>query len=272
MEDLLSRIANYTPLIPWVAILIGGIFIERALPQGRALPRKDSMAANIINGTVVVVMAFFLMPAVTALTARLVQKMGGGFIDLRVPLHNEFLSQAVTALLFIFIYDFFFYFWHRAEHRFLFLWHIHAVHHSDTSFNITTYARQHWLEQILQGVFIGLTMAVLFKFTPAYFFSISMLMAIWNFFTHMNIKLDMRGFTKLVAGPQYHRIHHSIEREHQDVNFVQFFPLFDIAFSTYCQPQKNEYPVTGLYSGEAIDRPLDLFMWPFRKYWGYFKR
>jgi sterol desaturase/sphingolipid hydroxylase (fatty acid hydroxylase superfamily) len=272
MEDFLSRILNYTSLIPWIALIMAGIPIERAVPQGRPAQQKDTTVTNIINGIAVFLMSLFLMPTAVAMTAWLVQKTGSGFIDLQISLPNKFLSEAATVLLFIFIYDLFFYLWHRAEHHFAFLWHIHAVHHSDTYFNITTYIRQHWLEQLLQVIFIGFPMALLFQFSPMHFFAGAMVAATWNFFTHMNIRLDMRGFTKVLAGPQYHRLHHSIQPEHRDVNFAQFLPVFDVMFSTYCPPKKDEYPATGLYSGESMDQPIDLFMWPFRKYWGYFKK
>ncbi|MBI3441504.1 MAG: sterol desaturase family protein [Proteobacteria bacterium] len=268
MQDIgLDSILKYTPLFPWVAVLVGGVPLEGVLPHGREQPHRRSTVPNLINGMVVTVMAFFLLPVIFSLTAETVHCLGGGLIDLQVPMHNEMLSQIIPILLLLVISDFFFYWWHRAEHCFLFLWHIHAVHHSDTDFNITTYARQHWLETNLQAVFIGLPMAVLFKFSSVNFFAVLLIMASWDFFSHMNIRFDMGRFTGVFVGPQYHRIHHSLERAHQDVNFSQFFPVFDMMFSTYCPPKKYEYPLTGLYSGEILERPMDLFLWPFRKYW-----
>ncbi len=71
----------------------------------------------------------------------------------------------------------------------------------------------------------------------------------------------------MIVGPQWHRLHHSIEPQHADRNFAAFFPIFDIVFGTYSKPQSGEYPATGLHLGETLNRPLLATLSPFRDWY-----
>ncbi|NND68377.1 MAG: hypothetical protein HKN19_12390, partial [Halioglobus sp.] len=41
--------------------------------------------------------------------------------------------------------------------------------------------------------------------------------------------------------------------EHQDKNFSIWLPMFDVAFGSYYHPKIDEYPPTGLQSGETFE-------------------
>jgi sterol desaturase/sphingolipid hydroxylase (fatty acid hydroxylase superfamily) len=58
--------------------------------------------------------------------------------------------------------------------------------------------------------------------------------------------------------------------EHQDKNFADALPIFDIIFGTYHRPALDEFPHTGLYSGEPpptrwwraqVEPVVGLFRW-----------
>jgi sterol desaturase/sphingolipid hydroxylase (fatty acid hydroxylase superfamily) len=76
------------------------------------------------------------------------------------------------------------------------------------------------------------------------------LAGLWPFFIHVNLRLDFGWFTPVLAGPQYHRIHHSIREEHWNRNYAAFFPIWDIVFGTAWLPRRGEFPPTGLKRGE----------------------
>jgi sterol desaturase/sphingolipid hydroxylase (fatty acid hydroxylase superfamily) len=83
------------------------------------------------------------------------------------------------------------------------------------------------------------------------------------FFPHMNLRIELGPLTPFVMGPQVHRIHHSIYREHFDTNFAGAFPLWDVVFGTYHAPSHGEFPSTGIPSlpgkptvGQAVTWPL----------------
>jgi len=63
----------------------------------------------------------------------------------------------------------------------------------------------------------------------------------------------MGPLTNVFAGPQYHRIHHSNQRQHQDRNFAAFFPIWDILLGTHHKPLKDEFPPCGTLNGEQTD-------------------
>lgn len=145
----------------------------------------------------------------------------------------------------LFVSDLLFYWYHRAQHSVSWLWPIHELHHSDAELNVTTSLRSYWLEYPIQVLAISLPVQF-FVGTSAYTSLFSLfIMTSWLLFTHTNVRLRLGPLTPLVCGPQLHRIHHSIERHHQNKNFAQFFPVIDILFGTYYAPSRDEFPATG---------------------------
>ncbi|MFI4904937.1 MAG: sterol desaturase family protein, partial [Burkholderiales bacterium] len=95
-------------------------------------------------------------------------------------------------------------------------------------------------------------------------------LAYWPYFIHANVRLPLGGLTRVVVGPQAHRIHHSLEDAHADRNFAAVFPLWDILFGTFCAPRAGEYPRTGLHSGERVTSFWQANLLPFagwRRMW-----
>src|SRR5262249_57445689 len=70
----------------------------------------------------------------------------------------------------------------------------------------------------------------------------------------------------VVLTPQMDRIHHSKVPAHIDRNFAFIFPLWDVLFSTYYHPRADEYPKTGLASGETIVSARQAVAWPFLRW------
>jgi sterol desaturase/sphingolipid hydroxylase (fatty acid hydroxylase superfamily) len=110
---------------------------------------------------------------------------------------------------------------------------------------------------------ILLPIGLLFDQKPVTVGWIATAMMLYGYFVHMNVRLPLGPVTPLIAGPQWHRLHHSVEAQHTDRNFAAFFPLFDVVFGTYSRPGPNEYPATGLHSGEDLNGPLKATLSPF---------
>jgi sterol desaturase/sphingolipid hydroxylase (fatty acid hydroxylase superfamily) len=81
----------------------------------------------------------------------------------------------------------------------------------------------------------------------------ALMFRVWGFVNHANVRLPFGRLTVVVAGPQWHRIHHSVYPEHFDKNFAAFFPFIDRLFGTYYEPAQNEYPETGLPEASPSD-------------------
>ncbi|HLD20823.1 MAG TPA: sterol desaturase family protein [Patescibacteria group bacterium] len=141
--------------------------------------------------------------------------------------------------------DLLFYWYHRAQHAWVWLWPLHELHHSDTELNVTTSMRSYWLEYPIQVLLIALPVQMLIGVRVQTLAWSMLIMTSWLYFTHTNVRLRLGPLTPLVCGPQVHRIHHSIETKHQNKNFAQFFPVIDILFGTYYAPGHEEFPATG---------------------------
>jgi hypothetical protein len=94
---------------------------------------------------------------------------------------------------------------------------------------------------------------------------------ILNFFAgavnHFDVPISLGKHSVLFTGPQWHRIHHSLLPEHRDKNFANFFPIFDVLWGTAWMPSRDEFPVSGLDTG---DKPASVFegmIWPLRRVW-----
>jgi sterol desaturase/sphingolipid hydroxylase (fatty acid hydroxylase superfamily) len=166
----------------------------------------------------------------------------------KAPIHFHGGVLAVLALSFLAIatHDFFYYWLHRLQHTSKWLWAEHELHHSDEHVNITTSLRQHWLETMLQPLFI-LT-PVFFLFDPGLgpILWIAVFPKMMVYFVHLNFPLRFGWFNRVLTSPQSHRIHHSNLPEHMDMNFATMLPLWDILFGTYYHPKKEDWPSTGV--------------------------
>lgn len=81
-----------------------------------------------------------------------------------------------------------------------------------------------------------------------------LLPALWDYFIHANVRINaLHRLLPFFSVPQFHWIHHSKMPQHRDKNFAIWLPLFDIAFGSYYHPDINEYPATGLASGEKME-------------------
>jgi sterol desaturase/sphingolipid hydroxylase (fatty acid hydroxylase superfamily) len=89
-------------------------------------------------------------------------------------------------------------------------------------------------------------MLLIFGGTTPHIVVLFLMFRLWGFVNHANVRVNFGPLTPVIAGPQWHRIHHSVEPDHRDKNFAAFFPFIDRVFGTYHRPGPNEYPATGL--------------------------
>jgi sterol desaturase/sphingolipid hydroxylase (fatty acid hydroxylase superfamily) len=226
--------------------------LERVLPA--AGPRKP-LRGYWLN-LKVTLLEYITIPVLGGLTSvgviALGRRLGLGWIDLRFSTGHGVMDLILGFLLSTFIFDFFFYWYHRFQHE-SFLWHEHKLHHMDEQ--LCAFYRESWLESLISGPLSAVPMAILFKLNPEQGAITGTLFTAWVVFIHTNIRLHLGPFAMLFNGPQNHRIHHSRMREHFDQNFAAFFPIWDVLFGTYHYPKRDEYPSTGV-DGEKEVRTL----------------
>jgi sterol desaturase/sphingolipid hydroxylase (fatty acid hydroxylase superfamily) len=189
--------------------------------------------------------------------------LGGPWIRLGRP--DTLFGYLANWLVFLLAFDFLYYWLHRWQHRSSLLWRQHLLHHTERSLNVSTTQRHHWLEAPLRLFVIGIPLATMIAVNRSGAPLLGFALGAWGFFIHANMRLSLGPLSGWLAGPQVHRIHHSIEPAHQDRNFAAYFPLWDRLFGTYWAPASGEYPEVGVADVPCVARVRDAFWFPFRR-------
>lgn len=141
-------------------------------------------------------------------------------------------------VLAVVIYDFFFYWYHRAHHRINFLWAIHATHHNSEYFNFTTALRQSALGFLTVWPFF-LLMAFL-GFSYEHYLFAAGLSTLYGFFTHTEFVRFVPYLELILVGPSSHRVHHGINPRYVDKNYGSIFIVWDHVFGTHAYESKKD--------------------------------
>ena len=165
------------------------------------------------------------------------------------------LAAITAAVAGLFIADFLTYWYHRAQHRFL--WRFHAVHHSIRDMNAVN-SYHHISESLVAGLLIALpTTLIVVDYGPTIPILV-FLVSLQATYLHSPTRLALGPLRVILADNIFHRIHHSVEPAHFDHNFGVMTTLWDRMFGTAYFPKADEWPDVGLAS---IDQPSDLAEW-----------
>lgn len=152
-------------------------------------------------------------------------------------------------------YDFFFYWFHRAQHALA--WRFHAVHHSVRELNaINSY--HHISEPVFQALFLVLPASLIMADTGPVVPAMLIILQLQASFIHSPTRINIGPLRVLFCDNRFHRIHHSVEKKHFDKNFGAFTTIWDRLFGTAWIPSENEWPETGL---AEVDQPRNLLAW-----------
>ncbi len=245
-----------------------GLAIEWLRPVDKNQPAK-AVAFNFIW----IINYFLIANALLLVFGRYVgpaiELLGGPIFTLSFA--DNWWGYWANFAIWILMYDFFYYWFHRAQHKWKWFWMLHKLHHDDRYINATTSFRHHWMEGVYRIPFMLIPMGFILEMeatTPAMLFDVAL---VWAIFVHMNFRLELGKFSWLAAGPQVHRLHHSILPQHQDKNLCAFFPIWDVLFGTYVAPKPGEYPPVGLVNGEETWSLWDANTMVFRDWYGMFQ-
>jgi sterol desaturase/sphingolipid hydroxylase (fatty acid hydroxylase superfamily) len=235
--ELLGRILSLLDLTPALAVAIAGMYVLMSAIEYLAPAEKGhTWSGRYRNFTYTLIYLVLGTMALNGLTVYLPD------FAPRVHRHD---NPVLIALLYLAVSDFFYYWYHRLQHSWSFLWRIHELHHSDAEVNVTTSLRAHWLEKPVQYCVVGIpTLLVVGIDPPAIVWSV-ILGQIWEMFTHTNVNCFVRPWAAVLCNPSIHRLHHSRLGEHHHCNFAQNFTVYDMLFGTYIAPQRDAMPPTG---------------------------
>jgi sterol desaturase/sphingolipid hydroxylase (fatty acid hydroxylase superfamily) len=178
----------------------------------------------------------------------------GGFGDFAAVLGHDLvglvppfgLHGIAQVIAFFVLLDFVDYWAHRWSHELDALWQAHKFHHAATDFTIATGSRVHALDHITRDV--GVAMVVVFVGAPviASIVAIRLVRQVIDMFQHSRVDWTYGWIGRwVIYSPVGHRIHHSIEPEHWDLNYGNISPIWDRLFGTW-------------YAGDRVNTDVDV--------------
>lgn len=251
---------------PYTVLLIVELLIGR-----RVRASWRNVAFNYAFMTSFLVIFTLINPPLKSTVARLASWWGGPYLDLTFGAHDRLLPNIAAVVIFLFIYDFFWYWWHRLQHSIPVLWAFHKLHHVDQNMGVTTTLKAHPIGELAKTCMVALPMALLFKLEPITIFWVSYSRSLFEHFVHMNVNCHFGRLNFVITSPNQHRVHHSVLPEHHNVNFATFFSIIDVVFGTYHHPGKLA-PPTGVDTGETYLTLRQAYMQPFTDWWQMGKR
>lgn len=196
---------------------------------------------------------------------------GSGLLH-AIPLLDRF--PYLRWLAYYIVFDFVYYWMHRAEHAVPWWWALHSLHHSQRQVSCWTNNRDCFLSGLMEaGILasVGLALGV----EPSEFAFLTLAGELLQNFSHANVRLGFgRHLSRLLVGPTFHRLHHMVADAQRpglhQCNFAQAFPLWDIVFGTALYGQAPS--ATGVADPTVDadnDRSLIGQQWAaLRRFWG----
>jgi len=214
-----------------------------ACNPGRPWWRKRELVTDLCYWFIIPLFARYLRIGLLVLGAAwlfgvttapgLVEFYDDGFGPLgRLPLWAQ-------ALVFLVASDVMMYWMHRGFHRPA-MWKYHAVHHSSEELDWISAARFHPVNIFLGGVLADVVL-LLAGISPNVLVFLGPFTIAHSAFVHANLNWTLGPFKYVIAGPVFHRWHHTAAARGGDKNFASTFPVLDLMFGTFYMP-KNEVP------------------------------
>lgn len=230
-QSVPEAVIGFLLLMGLLAVLFW--WLERRWPEDREGQREPGSVRTdvgywimntVLDKTVLGIGAWMVLVVLVALRIPRLETVVGA-----QPVALQFLEAMVLA-------DFVGYWLHRVQHRWRWLWRLHAVHHSSTKVDWLAGGRNHPLEGVIART---LTIAPLFLagFVPVVYAMMGPVLGLWGVLLHANVDWDFgRWWGKWLVSPRYHRWHHSAEVEAVDRNFGVLFTWMDRWCGTAYEP------------------------------------
>ena len=148
----------------------------------------------------------------------------------------------VSMLIYLLVFDFLNYWYHRAQHHFGWWWQLHSLHHAQRQMTMWSDNRNH----LLHDLFFAAT-ALAIGVAPGQFVAIVAFTQLSESLQHANLRVWFGSVgERLWVSPRFHRLHHSVGIGHETAppragdtkavlgghNFGVLFPWWDMLFGT----------------------------------------
>jgi len=228
-------------LVP-IAIALGGVFAVLsffwACNPGRPWWRKRGLVTDICYWLVIPLAARFLRIGALVIGAAAVFGVtdAQGLITFYADGHGPLarLPLAAQAAIFLFGADLMNYWLHRGFHGAT-LWKYHAVHHSSSDLDWLSAARFHPVNTFLGSVAAEVVL-LLAGISPNVLVVLGPFTVVHSAFVHANLNWTLGPLRYVLAGPVFHRWHHTAAEVGGEKNYAATFPILDVIFGTFYMP------------------------------------
>ena len=145
----------------------------------------------------------------------------------------------LQVIVYLIVSDFLLYWIHRLFHGAR-MWKYHAVHHSSEDLDWISAARFHPVNLCLGTVLVDVAL-LLAGIAPAVLGILVPFTVLTSAFVHANLNWRLGPLKYFVAGPVFHRWHHTAADRGGSKNFAPTFAIFDVLFGTFHMPE-HELP------------------------------
>ena len=198
--------------------------LERLFPLRKAKsPLGSRLLVNAVLSSLAIATGLALVrPAAATVLA---------FVSAREWSLTSLISEnaLVQAVLGFALLDLSFYYWHRANHMWPFLWRFHNAHHIDPDLDVSTAVRFHFVEIGFSAAFRVLQ-ATLIGGTPWVFVAYETVFQLNTLFQHSNLRLPVgleRVLVLFLVTPRMHGIHHSKRFHEANSNWSSVLSCWD---------------------------------------------
>ena len=242
--------------------------LEMLLPHGRKRNSLGSYgrAAGFVAASIAI-NTFVLATATWLIDVDHIKPLA--ILDLSPLTTSESLPVRVAgwlgaAFAIVMVGNFFYYWLHRAQHKFPWLWRFHRVHHSITEMSATN-GYHHFAEELFQFTAVTVPMAFLLGVaTGPVPWIVLTIASTHGYFIHSSANINIGPFRYILGDNRFHRLHHSLEEKHFDRNFATLTPLWDVLFGTAYFPRAGEWPKVGLSDFPEPKTMREYLLMPFR--------
>jgi alkylglycerol monooxygenase len=151
------------------------------------------------------------------------------------------------------IYDFFYYWKHRANHEVRIMWAGHITHHNSEFFNLSTALRQSSTTFLFDWIFY-LPMAVV-GVPPEMFVGVALIDLLYQYWVHTELIGKLGWFDRIFVSPSNHRVHHGQDDYCLDKNYGGILIVWDRLFGTF-EDERDEPISYGVRTQLASVNPV----------------
>ena len=237
---------TFVKIVP-ITIVLGVVFAAltawSACNPGRPWWRKREIVTDVCYWFLIPLIARFFRIGMLTLGAVAIFGIHGdrAIMDFYENGHGPLaaLPLWLQAAIFMVVSDFLLYWIHRGFHGGT-LWKYHAVHHSSEDLDWISAARFHPINLFLGAVGVDVLLLVA-GISPNVMIWLGPLITVHSGFVHANLNWKLGPYKYVLAGPVFHRWHHTAIERGGSKNFAGTFPIWDVLFGTFYMPE-NELP------------------------------